>query len=156
MPRVPRVATNGGMRNPATRYPLARPNTVPTATAASNPSGIDPVATETSATTMEVSVSTAPIERSSPSVMITSVIGNESNNSNVDCTNTLAMLAGEAKPGAAAAKVTTGLPSTIATPGNRRRGWEAIAETASAMMHPQSHDIFLGELGSREFAGNAP
>src|ERR1700756_3860854 len=155
MPRVPSVATNGGIFSPATRYPFARPNTVPTPTAARSPSGIDPVSSETMATIIEVSVSTAPIERSSPSVMMTNVMGNDSSNNKVDWTSTFETLVGDRKPGAVTAKATTSRASAIATPGSRCSGLAEIAGAISAMMHSQSHDVFFGELGASKLAGDA-
>ena len=56
------------------------------------------------ATIIEVSVSTAPIERSSPSVMMTSVIGNDSSNNKVDWTSTFEILVRDRKPGASDGK----------------------------------------------------
>src|ERR1700723_828197 len=155
MPSVPSVATNGGIFSAATRYPFARPKTTPTATAASNPSGIDPVESETRATTIEVSVTTAPIERSNPSVMMTRVMGNDSSNNSVDCTSTLATLGGDRNPGAATAKPTTSSVSTMATPGSRRSELTDIVAATSAMMHPQPHDVFFRQLGARQFTGDA-
>src|SRR6202041_222740 len=155
MPSVPSVATNGGIFSPATRYPFARPKATPTPTAASSPSGIDPVESETRATTIEVSVTTAPIERSNPSVMMTRVMGNDSSNNSVDCTSTLATLGGDRNPGAATAKPATSSVSTMATPGSRRSGLADIVAATSAMMHPQPHDVFFRQLGARQFAGDA-
>src|SRR3984885_1776251 len=155
MPSVPSVATNGGIFSPATRYPFARPKATPTPTAASSPSGIDPVESETRATTIEVSVTTAPIERSNPSVMMTRVMGNDSSNNSVDCTSTLATLGGDRNPGAATAKPATSSVSTMATPGSRRSGRTDIVAATSAMMHPQPHDVFFREFSPRQFAGDA-
>src|SRR6266403_617632 len=155
MPRVPSVATNGGIRSTATRQPFAIPKVSPTTSAAASPSNMDPEATETIATMSEVRVSTAPIERSIPSVMMISVIGSDSISSRVDCISTLAILTADIKPGANMPKIATSSTNMIATPGRRCSGLAGIERAASGMMHPQSDDVFLGELGAGQFAGDA-
>src|ERR1700740_220091 len=156
MPRGPSVATKGGIPSAATRHPFATPKISPTATAAANPSNIDPVATETMATIREVRVSTAPMEGSSPSVMMISVIGKDSISRSVDCTRTLAMFTSDMNPGATAPKTATSSSSMIATPGMRCSGLEVTARTASRMMHPQSYDVLLGQLCSGQLTRDAP
>ena len=59
----------------------------------------EPVAITVTASTMEAKVSTAPIDRSRPSVMMMTVIGSASISRMVDCVRMLAMLAGVVKPG---------------------------------------------------------
>src|SRR6266702_2833657 len=154
IPSVPSVATNGGMPTTETSQPLRVPNARPAMTAAATPISIDPVASDTMATNSEVSVSTAPIERSSPSVMMISVIGSASIIRMVDCTSTLEMLVGDRNPGAMAPNTTTSSPSTIATPGMRCSGWAGSVAAISRMMHPQFHDVFLGEFGARQLTGD--
>src|SRR5260221_1550275 len=155
MPSVPSVATNGGMPRIATSQPLTVPKAVPTRIAAPRPSSIDWVASDTMATQSEVSVNTAPIDRSSPSVMMISVIGSASMVKMVDCTSTLETLATERKPGAIAPKSAIRSTSTMATPGMRCRGFDCETKTASRMMHPQSHDVLLRQLRPRQMPGDA-
>ena len=68
---------------------------------------------------MEAKVSTAPIDRSRPSVMIMTVIGSASINRMVDCVRMLAMLAAVVNPGLSTPKIAHSTTSTIATPGTR-------------------------------------
>ena len=148
MPSVPSVATNGGMPRIATSQPLTVPKAAPTSTAAPRPSSIDLVASDTMATQSDVSVRTAPIDKSSPSVMMISVIGSASMLKMVDCTSTLERLATERKPGAIAPNSAITSTSTTATPGMRCRGFDREITAASRMMHPQSHDVFLRQLAA--------
>ena len=106
----------------ATSQPLAKPKAAPTRSPAPRPSSIEWVASETMATQSEVSVSTAPIDRSSPSVMMISVIGSASMVRIVDCTSTLERLATDRKPGAIALNSAMSSTSTMATPGMRCSG----------------------------------
>src|SRR4051812_24712882 len=156
MPSVPSVATKGGMPTMATSQPLAKPKAVPTRSPAPKPSNIEWVASETIATQSEVSVSTAPIDRSSPSVMMISVIGSASMVRIVDCTSTLERLATDRKPGAIVLNSAISSTSTMATPGIRCSGFGCETTAASRMMHPQSHDVLLCQLVAREVPGDAP
>src|SRR4051812_36924730 len=155
MPRVPSVATKGGMPSIATSQPLSTPNAAPKAQAASRPSTIEPVASTVSATISDASVSTAPIDRSRPSVMMISVIGSASSSSTVDCTSTLEMLAPDRKPGAANANRPTSTTSMTATPGTRPIRVSGEATATSDMVHPQPHDVFFGQLLARQLADDA-
>src|SRR3981081_2037218 len=155
MPSVPSVATNGGMPRMATSQPLSVPKAAPTSIAAPSPRSIDPLASETMATTREVSVRTAPIERSRPSVMMISVIGNASIIKMVDWTNTLERFAIERNPGAIALNIVIRNTSTSATPGIRCSGLDCANVAASRMMHPQSHYVLLGQLRPRQMTGDA-
>src|SRR5437868_964449 len=154
MPSVPSVATKGGIPRIATSQPLTMPKAAPTSTPAPSPSSIDWVASETMATQSEVSVSTAPIERSRPSVMMISVIGSASMVRMVDCTSTLERLAAERNPGAIVPNSTISATSTMATPGMRWSGLGCDTTAASRMMHPQSHDVLLGQLIACEVPGD--
>src|SRR6266478_3527402 len=155
VPSVPSVATNGGMPRIATSQPLTVPNAAPTRMAAPSPSSIDWVASDTMATQSEVSVNTAPIDRSSPSVMMISVIGSASMVKMVDCTSTLERFATDRKPAAIAPKIAIKRTSTSATPGMRCRGFDCETTAASRMMHSQSHDVLLRQLRPRQMPGDA-
>src|ERR1700692_2302422 len=150
MPNVPSVATNGGMSRDATSQPLTVPNAAPARIAAPRPSNIDPVASETMATTRDVNVRTAPIDRSSPSVMMISVIGSASIVRTVDRTRTLVMLAGDRNPGATLANTATSSTSVTATPGTRCSGLPGRDAIASRLMHPQSHYVFFRQFRARQ------
>src|SRR4029453_400557 len=154
MPSVPNVATKGGMPTMATSQPLAKPKAAPTSRPAPRPSSIDLVASDTIATQSEVSVSTAPIDRSSPSVMMIRVIGSASMVRMGDCTSTLDRLATERNPGAIAPNSAIRSASTMATPGMRCSGLGCETTAASRMMHPQSHDVLLGQFVARQVPGN--
>src|SRR3954469_21915495 len=156
MPSVPKVATKGGMPTMATSQPLAKPKAAPTRSPAPRPSNIEWVVSETMATQSEVSVSTAPIDRSSPSVMMTKVIGSASMVRMVDCTSTLERLATDRKPGTIELNRATNSTSTMATPGMRCSGLGSETTAASRMMHPQSHDVLLCQLVARQVPGDAP
>src|SRR6478736_3994840 len=156
MPSVPSVATKGGMPTMATSQPLAKPKAAPTRSPAPRPSSIDLVASDTMATQSEVSVSTAPIDRSSPSVMMIKVIGSASMVRMVDCTSTLERLATDRKPGAIALNRAISSTKTMATPGMRCSGLGCETTAASRMMHPQSHDVLLGQFVARQVPGDAP
>ncbi len=107
------------MPTTATSQPLTVPNKIPTAIAASRPSSSEPVAKATMATISEVSVNTAPIDRSRPSVMMISVIGSASISRIVDWTSTLEIFGTVRKPGVIRLKTTHSSTSMTATPGIR-------------------------------------
>ena len=71
MPSVPRVATNGGMPSRTTSSPLATPNAMPDARTARTSAAIrlPPLASSIASTT-PARPSTAPIDRSRPSLMM--------------------------------------------------------------------------------------
>src|SRR4051812_39245812 len=156
MPSVASVATNGGIPTMATSQPLTVPNAAPTRMAAPNPSSTDLVASETMATQSEVSVSTAPIDKSSPSVMMTRVIGSASMVRIVDCTSTLERFAADRNPGAIAPNSAISSTSTIATPGMRCSDRIGEITAVSLIMHSQSHDILLGQFAACQVPGDAP
>src|ERR1039458_10181812 len=93
IPSVPSVVMNGGMSNTAISTPLPNPKHNPTASAAKKPSVSEPVAITVTASTMEAKVSTAPIDRSRPSVMMMTVIGSASSNRIVDWVRIFEILA---------------------------------------------------------------
>ena len=107
------------MRSQATSQPFTAPQAAPVAMPTSNASSSDPVVTATSARDTDASDSTAPIDRSSPSVMITSVIGSAISSSTLDCASTLDRLGHDRKPGLAQAKPTLTTASITTTPGMR-------------------------------------
>ena len=98
MPRVPSVATNGGSPRPTTSSPFARPNAAPTPTAAASATGSGRPFISSVASTTPARLRTAPIDRSRPSLMITSVIGSASSRSTDDWTPMFSTLAAVAKP----------------------------------------------------------
>ena len=122
MPSVPSVVMKGGMSNAAISTPLPKPKHNPTAIAARKASVGEPVAITVTASTMDAKVSTAPIDRSRPSVMMMTVIGNASSNRMVDCVRMFAILAGVANPGLVSPKIAHSTTSTMATPGTRAIG----------------------------------
>ena len=86
------------------QYAVAEAEAQPTASAARKASVGEPVAITVTASTMEAKVSTAPIDRSRPSVMMMTVIGSASSNRIVDCVRMFAILAGDANPGLVSAE----------------------------------------------------
>ena len=111
---------NGGMSSSATRQPLSTPKARPTASAAASASADEPVATTVMASAIEARVSTAPIERSRPSVMMISVIGSASSSRMVDWIRMFCAFDSVAKFGLATPKAAVSSTSAIATPGTRR------------------------------------
>lgn len=147
-PSVPRVATKGGMPSDATSQPLVRPKARPTHSAPASPSISDWVATTISASTSEARVSTAPMERSSPSVMMMSVMGKARSSRITDCTRMLERLPAVRKLGLDTANSTLRPTSATATPGTdgmRARAEPGAEERArSLIVHPHSDDVLFG------------
>src|SRR5262252_47943 len=142
-PSVPSVATKGGKPSVTTSNPFATPNARPTLTAASSAvtnrySFISIVASTTPA-----KLSTAPIDRSRPSLMMISVIGKASSSSTDDCTPMLSRFAAVAKPDPKIAKTTTRIASRYAAPGTL------------FMVHRRSQDVRLAQLVALQFADDA-
>src|SRR6185369_398885 len=161
-PSVPSVATNGGMPSTATKAPLSRPKAKPTASAAASATGSPPVLTATSASTTLHSVSTAPMDRSSPSVRMMRVIGSASSSRIVDCRAMLTRLSGVRKLPPASANTANSTSSTLAAPpapparlSRPIRPGGSVAVTASCIVHSQRQDRLFGHLGTRQFAGHA-
>jgi len=135
MPSVPSVATKGGMSSQAMIQPFSRPKARPIASAATKASGSEPVDTATEASTTEASVSTAPTDRSRPSVMMMKVIGSASSNRIADCTRMFDRLGAVEKPGLMLAKIANSATRTKATPGMRPSAEKPCARTRSLMVH---------------------
>jgi hypothetical protein len=116
-----------------------------------------PVFTATIASTTLASVSTAPIDRSSPSVMMISVIGNAMSSRMVDCTATFRRFALSRKLSVSNAKATHSTASVMSAPLalplrrsrciNSRMPWPASFGTVSSgMVHPQGQNGFFIHL----------
>src|SRR4051794_31624560 len=157
-PSVPSVATKGGMPPSATRAPFATPNAVPTAMPMSSATMVEPFSPVAAASATDAKVRTAPIERSSPSVMMISVIGRASTSRIADCSRTFDRLPGLATPRAPSAKSRASSTSMTATPGTLARSTEVVeagaASARSLIVHPEAHDVLLAELSARQLAGD--
>src|SRR6185369_16831265 len=160
-PSVPSVATNGGMPSTVTKAPLSRPKAKPTASAAASATGSPPVLTATSASTTLHSVSTAPMDRSSPSVRMMRVIGSGSSRI-VDCRAMLTRLSGVRKLPPANANTANSTSSTLAAPpalparlSRTIRPGGSVAVTASCIVHSQRQDRLFGHVRARQLAGHA-
>src|SRR5262245_7642837 len=147
IPSVPRVATNGGSPSLTTNNPFINPNASPTPTAAANATPRLSPRTSADARTTPVRPRTAPIERSSPSVMITKVIGSASKRRVEDWIPIFKTFGSEAKPVANAANVIPRMTIRKATPGMR-------AKANLAMLHGHLENVLFRQFLSLEFADN--
>jgi len=143
---------------------LTKPNTAPTLSAASNAHHTPPVWTATMASTTLVTVSTAPIERSSPSVMMMSVMGSAISSSTVDCVAMFTRLADVRKVSVIQENTTHNPIRVISAPLEEpdvrtlRNHVSAPADrfnNGSAMVHPQGQDSLLTHLLAVQMPGNA-
>ena len=134
---------NGGISNAAISTPLPKPKQKPTINAAKKPSGAEPVATTVTASTMEASVRTAPIDRSRPSVMMMTVIGKASSNRMVDWVRIFAILAADRNPGLMTPNVAHSTPSTIATPGTRAIDIDTVLSLRALIGESQGEQCWL-------------
>src|SRR3974390_685451 len=119
IPSVPSVVMNGGISNAAISAPFRKPKQSPTASAAAKTGASGAGETAGIASMMEAKVSTAPIDKSSPSVMMIRVIGSANSSRIVDWVSTLAILGGVAKPGLVGTNTMHSAISAITTPGTR-------------------------------------
>ncbi len=111
------MVTNGGMPSRTTSSPLATPNAIPTATARISAAiRLPPLASRIASTTPD-KPSTAPIDRSSPSLMMISVIGSASSSRVDDCVPMLRRLGADAKRGSRMVKVIASAARRYPTPG---------------------------------------
>src|SRR5262245_5229519 len=151
MPSVPSVVTNGGKPSHATSAPFANPNAAPSASAPPSASVSDPVLTATAASTTHASVSTAPMERSMPSVSMISVIGRARSSRIVDCIPMFARFAGSRKPVPLSAKPALSTTSMYAAPGMRPQPKPRRGKASSDIVHGQAQEIGFGQLSACEF-----
>lgn len=135
--------------------PLSSPNAVPIASAATKANEMEPVTTITEASTTDASVSTAPMERSRPSVMMIRVIGSASSSRIDDCTRMFDRLGTVEKPGLKLAKIENSTTSTNATPGMRPSNDIPRPKTRSVIVHAQFENIFFGQPVALQLAGDA-
>src|SRR5712671_2042550 len=147
-PSIPNVATNGGISRATTSRPFAIPNIVPTPSAIAKAAGNDVPFTRSIASTTPDKPVTAPIDRSSPSVMMISVIGNASSRRMDDCVPTFKRFGADANRVPKTVKNTTSTARRYAMPGMRSGG------RGLPMMHRQFKNVLFGQLVSLQLAGN--
>src|SRR5690349_14177505 len=138
MPSVPSVATNGGTPSATTSAPFERPNDRPTPTAAASATARRCSFISSVAMTTPARLSTAPMERSRPSVMMTSVIGSASSSRTDDCTPMFSRFAAVANPEPNTANTTASSASTYAAP--------------LFMVHGELQDVGFAQIAALQFS----